>query len=68
MARKEIQDWSGRQFDPEVVAVFQKMPDEVFEELRRAIGAEDYPSPIPPAPKSKGHSASPGAGAAPPVL
>ncbi len=40
VARKEIQEWSGRQFDPEVVAVFQQMPDEIFEELRRAISAQ----------------------------
>jgi putative nucleotidyltransferase with HDIG domain len=42
-ARKEIQDWSGRQFDPEVVAVFQQMPDEIFDELRRAISAQTDP-------------------------
>jgi putative nucleotidyltransferase with HDIG domain len=43
VARKEIQDWSGRQFDPEVVEVFQRMPDEVFEDLRREINAQNYP-------------------------
>jgi HD-GYP domain-containing protein (c-di-GMP phosphodiesterase class II) len=43
VARKEIQDWSGKQFDPEVVAVFQQMPDEIFEELRRAIGGQGDP-------------------------
>jgi putative nucleotidyltransferase with HDIG domain len=43
VARKEIQDWSGRQFDPDVVAVFQQMPDEIFEELRRAISAQADP-------------------------
>jgi HD-GYP domain-containing protein (c-di-GMP phosphodiesterase class II) len=42
-ARKEIQAWSGRQFDPEVVAVFQQMPDEIFEELQRAIRAQSDP-------------------------
>jgi putative nucleotidyltransferase with HDIG domain len=42
-ARKEIQEWSGRQFDPEVVAVFQSMPDEIFDELRRAIKAQTDP-------------------------
>jgi HD-GYP domain-containing protein (c-di-GMP phosphodiesterase class II) len=42
-ARQEIQDWSGRQFDPEVVQVFQQMPDEIFEELRRAISAQSDP-------------------------
>ncbi len=67
-AREEIVRCAGTQFDPEVVTAFQNMPDEVFEELRRAIGAQDYPAPIPPAPKSKGHSASPGPGAAPPLI
>src|SRR6202142_3355457 len=42
-ARKEIQEWSGRQFDPEVVEVFQQMPDEIFEELRRAISEQNDP-------------------------
>jgi len=42
-ARKEIQDWSGRQFDPEVVEVFLQMPDDIFEELRRAIAAQNDP-------------------------
>jgi putative nucleotidyltransferase with HDIG domain len=48
VARKEIQDWSGRQFDPEVVAIFQKMPDEIFEELRKAISGPDDPRDPPP--------------------
>jgi putative nucleotidyltransferase with HDIG domain len=43
VARQEIQDWAGRQFDPEVVEVFQQMPDEIFEELRRAIGGHQDP-------------------------
>jgi cyclic di-GMP phosphodiesterase len=38
-AREEIQSWSGRQFDPEIVVVFQQMPDAIFEELRRAVHA-----------------------------
>ena len=42
-ARKEIQAWSGRQFDPEVVEVFLRMPDEIFEDLRREINAQSYP-------------------------
>ncbi len=42
-ARKEIQEWSGRQFDPEVVEVFQGMPDEIFEDLRGEINAQNYP-------------------------
>ena len=42
-ARAEIQRCSGSQFDPEVVTVFQQMPDEIFEELRRAISAQTDP-------------------------
>jgi putative nucleotidyltransferase with HDIG domain len=64
-ARDEIVRCAGSQFDPEVVAVFQKMPDEIFEELRRAIGAQDHPSPLPPTPKGKGHSAGQGPSALP---
>src|SRR5579862_8995473 len=39
-ARKEIQDWSGRQFDPEVVEVFQQMPEKLWEDLRKDINAQ----------------------------
>jgi len=39
-AREEIKTWSGRQFDPEVVDVFLKMPDEIFEDLRREINSQ----------------------------
>ena len=42
-ARKEIKVWAGRQFDPEVVDVFLKMPDDIFEDLRREINAQTYP-------------------------
>ena len=36
-ARKEIELWAGRQFDPDVVKVFLSMKDEIWEDLRRAI-------------------------------
>src|SRR2546421_4949083 len=36
-AREEIQRFSGRQFDPEVVKVFLQMPDTIWEDLRREI-------------------------------
>jgi putative nucleotidyltransferase with HDIG domain len=37
-ARKEIEEWSGRQFDPEVVKVFLAMPENIWEDLRKQIG------------------------------
>jgi putative nucleotidyltransferase with HDIG domain len=42
-ARKEIERWSGRQFDPEVVKIFLDMPDKIWEDLRREIDAQGYP-------------------------
>jgi putative nucleotidyltransferase with HDIG domain len=36
-ARKEIEKWSGRQFDPAVVKVFLEMPDKIWEDLRNDI-------------------------------
>jgi len=41
-AREEIERWSGRQFDPEVVKVFLKMPDNIWEDLRREIDSQVY--------------------------
>jgi putative nucleotidyltransferase with HDIG domain len=43
-ARKEIQAWAGRQFDPEVVEVFLKMPDDIFEYVRQEINGHSAPS------------------------
>jgi putative nucleotidyltransferase with HDIG domain len=42
-ARKEINAWKGRQFDPDVVDVFMAIPEDVFEDLRREINAQNYP-------------------------
>jgi putative nucleotidyltransferase with HDIG domain len=36
-ARKEIQLWSGRQFDPRIVEVFLSMPDNIWDDLRKDI-------------------------------
>ena len=41
--RAEIEKWSGRQFDPEVVKVFLEMPDNIWEDLRREIACADLP-------------------------
>ncbi|MFY9646610.1 MAG: HD domain-containing phosphohydrolase, partial [Terriglobales bacterium] len=37
--RKEIELWSGRQFDPSIVKIFLEMPDDIWEDLRRDIDA-----------------------------
>jgi putative nucleotidyltransferase with HDIG domain len=39
-ARAEIEKWSGRQFDPDVVRVFLEMPEELWEDLRKDIDAQ----------------------------
>jgi len=38
-ARKEIELWSGRQFDPKIVKVFLEMPDNIWEDLRDDINS-----------------------------
>src|SRR5437763_11944601 len=37
VARDEIQRWSGRQFDPQVVATFLQMPEHIWDDLRKSI-------------------------------
>jgi len=39
-ARKEIEEWSGRQFDPEIVRIFLEMPVNIWEDLRRDVDAQ----------------------------
>jgi putative nucleotidyltransferase with HDIG domain len=41
-AIEEIQKWSGRQFDPEVVKVFVSMPQNIWDDLRKEIDAQIY--------------------------
>ena len=36
-ARKEIEAWSGRQFDPQLVLKFLEIPDSIWEGLRRDV-------------------------------
>lgn len=39
-AKAEIERWSGRQFDPEIVQVFLEMPDKIWEDLRKEIDGQ----------------------------
>lgn len=41
-AREEIERWSGRQFDPDIVKIFSGMPDNIWEELRKEIDSQIY--------------------------
>ncbi len=41
-AREEIERWSGRQFDPEVVKVFLSMPIQIWENVRKQIDSQVY--------------------------
>jgi putative nucleotidyltransferase with HDIG domain len=41
-AREEIQRFSGRQFDPEVVKVFLAMPENIWGDLRKEIDAQIF--------------------------
>jgi len=36
-ARKEIELWSGRQFDPIIVKTFLEVPDHIWEDMRKGI-------------------------------
>lgn len=40
-ALKEIERWSGRQFDPDVVKTFLSMPENIWADLRREIDAQN---------------------------
>ena len=40
VAREEVERFSGRQFDPEVVRVFLEMPDTIWEDLRKEINSQ----------------------------
>lgn len=42
VARQEVERFSGRQFDPEVVRTFMEMPDTIWEDLRREIDSQIY--------------------------
>ncbi|HMK28388.1 MAG TPA: HD domain-containing phosphohydrolase [Terriglobales bacterium] len=45
-AKEEIKNWSGRQFDPEIVGVFLAMPDKIWEDLREQINASIHHFPV----------------------
>jgi putative nucleotidyltransferase with HDIG domain len=39
-ARQEIERWSGRQFDPQIVELFLSMPENIWENLRNDLRKE----------------------------
>ena len=39
-AKKEIDVWSGRQFDPEIVKVFNEIPEKLWDDLRDQIDGQ----------------------------
>jgi putative nucleotidyltransferase with HDIG domain len=39
-AREEINNWSGRQFDPEVVTMFMSMPEKIWSDLRKDVDSQ----------------------------
>jgi putative nucleotidyltransferase with HDIG domain len=39
-ARIEIEKWSGRQFDPQIVRVFLEMPENIWEDLRKDVDSQ----------------------------
>jgi len=41
-AKIEIEKWTGRQFDPEIVKVFLQMPDNIWDDLRQEIDGKTY--------------------------
>ncbi len=49
--RKEIETWSGRQFDPQIVKVFLEMPDNIWEDLQKDINAQNQNGQNPSFPK-----------------
>ena len=45
-AKKEVQAWSGRQFDPQIVRVFTEIPEQLWDDLRKQIDAQIHHFPI----------------------
>jgi HD-GYP domain-containing protein (c-di-GMP phosphodiesterase class II) len=39
-AKAEIQRWSGRQFDPEIVRVFLQMPDNIWSDIIQSMHSQ----------------------------
>jgi putative nucleotidyltransferase with HDIG domain len=47
-ARIEIEKWSGRQFDPDVVKIFLAMKENIWADLRKEIDSQTYRFAYPP--------------------
>jgi hypothetical protein len=56
VAREEIRQSSGRQFDPEVANTFLSMPDNIWVDLRKAIQSDIQQNPHSAKPESSGQS------------
>ena len=66
-AREEIERWSGRQFDPDVVRTFLSMPENIWGDLRKEIEAQIFRFSYTPTPTPKPPAAKPSAPAKPQV-
>jgi HD-GYP domain-containing protein (c-di-GMP phosphodiesterase class II) len=60
VAREEVERFSGRQFDPEIVRVFMEMPDTIWEDLRKEINSQLYRFSYPIKPAGVLAAAAPG--------
>jgi putative nucleotidyltransferase with HDIG domain len=54
-AREEIERWSGRQFDPEIVKVFLGMPESIWESVRVQVHSQVFRVPEVPQLASAGN-------------
>jgi len=45
-ARKEIEEYSGKMYDPEVVRVFLEMPETIWEDLRNEVNSQNRFNPL----------------------
>jgi putative nucleotidyltransferase with HDIG domain len=54
VAREEIRDWSGRQFDPLIVEIFLQMPESIWQNVRQQVTSQVFRLPQTPQMASAG--------------